>query len=337
MRTRPHLPFSLADISRPHQTEPTSHPDYNYGSQHGLYYLDGRLIALAVLDVLPGAVSSVYLAWDPAYAGLGLGKISALREIAMVREMREAGVEGMEAYMMGESPSWGEMIELTADDGAYRWTGYYIHTCPKMRYKGEYQPSSLLDPVRSFLSFPFADSPLTGSPFRQETNTFYPFEHCIPLLDANPHASFSARPSLTHSNTSTASLPMAIPSATSNRSASPPSPHSSAMMTPLAEKPSLSDEDEVKKVDGGESGGSTEGEGDPEDGEEEDEDEEISWPVLPPPGCLDPLELPKALMMSTCVLENRMLVPLLVRALTLPLIALQLTHRARHAVLLLLA
>lgn len=56
-----------------------------------------------MLDVLPGAVSSVYLAWDPAYAGLGLGKISALREIAMVREMKLAGVEGMDSYMMGQS------------------------------------------------------------------------------------------------------------------------------------------------------------------------------------------------------------------------------------------
>jgi arginine-tRNA-protein transferase len=86
----------------PSQTEPTSSPLYNYGSQHGLYYLDGSLIALAVIDVLPGAVSSVYLAWDPQWSGLGLGKISALREAAMVREMNSAGVEGMETYMMGE-------------------------------------------------------------------------------------------------------------------------------------------------------------------------------------------------------------------------------------------
>lgn len=28
-------------------------------------------------------------------------------------------------------------------------TGYYIHTCQKMRYKAEYQPSQLLDPVSS--------------------------------------------------------------------------------------------------------------------------------------------------------------------------------------------
>ena len=34
-----------------------------------------------------------------------------------------------------------------------RWTlicpiGYYVHTCQKMKYKGEYSPSHLLDPVR---------------------------------------------------------------------------------------------------------------------------------------------------------------------------------------------
>lgn len=25
--------------------------------------------------------------------------------------------------------------------------GYYIHTCQKMKYKGQYKPSDLLDPV----------------------------------------------------------------------------------------------------------------------------------------------------------------------------------------------
>lgn len=83
------------------QTEHIHNSSYNYGSQHGLYYLDGKLIALAVLDVLPGAVSSVYFAWDPAWSALGLGKISALREAAMVREMKQDGVEGMDSYMMG--------------------------------------------------------------------------------------------------------------------------------------------------------------------------------------------------------------------------------------------
>ena len=39
-----------------------------------------------------------------------------------------------------------------------------------MKYKGEYQPSELLDP---------------------ETNRFYPWTHVKPLLDTDTHASFS--------------------------------------------------------------------------------------------------------------------------------------------------
>jgi hypothetical protein len=35
-----------------------------------------------------------------------------------------------------------------AADLAYYYMGYYIHTCPKMRYKAEYQPSELLCPQR---------------------------------------------------------------------------------------------------------------------------------------------------------------------------------------------
>lgn len=89
----------------PSQAEASATPDITYGSHHGLYYLDSKLIALAVLDILPGAVSSVYLAWHPDYASLGLGKISALREIAMVREMQTTGLEDMTAYMMGQCGS----------------------------------------------------------------------------------------------------------------------------------------------------------------------------------------------------------------------------------------
>lgn len=106
------------------QTESSPVPTYKYGSHHGLYYLDSKLIALAVLDILPGAVSSVYLAWHPDYAALSLGKVSALREIAMVREMKEQGVRDMDAYMMGQSlsPGWScrGSIWLTASILRYR-------------------------------------------------------------------------------------------------------------------------------------------------------------------------------------------------------------------------
>ncbi|KUL90214.1 hypothetical protein ZTR_01897 [Talaromyces verruculosus] len=88
------------------------------GSWHQCYRLDGRLIAVAVLDLLPGGVSSVYLFYDPEFGDWEFGKLSALREIAFAME------EGYKYYYMG----------------------YYIHTCQKMRYKALYRPQYILDP-----------------------------------------------------------------------------------------------------------------------------------------------------------------------------------------------
>ncbi|RMZ88967.1 hypothetical protein DV736_g3798, partial [Chaetothyriales sp. CBS 134916] len=88
------------------------------GSYHQCYRLDGKLVAVAVLDLLSHAVSSVYLFYHPDYSQWDWGKISALREIALTIE------GGYEYYYMG----------------------YYIHSCIKMRYKGTFAPSYLLDP-----------------------------------------------------------------------------------------------------------------------------------------------------------------------------------------------
>ncbi|OLL25349.1 Arginyl-tRNA--protein transferase 1 isoform B [Neolecta irregularis DAH-3] len=57
-----------------------------HGSFHQEYRLDGVLIALAVLDLLPAGISSVYFIYDPDYSKLSLGKVSALREIALTIE-----------------------------------------------------------------------------------------------------------------------------------------------------------------------------------------------------------------------------------------------------------
>lgn len=45
----------------------------------------------------------MYFVWDPEYAGMSLGKISALREASMVKEMEERGAweGGGGRYMMG--------------------------------------------------------------------------------------------------------------------------------------------------------------------------------------------------------------------------------------------
>lgn len=56
------------------------------GSYHQCYRLDGKLVAIGVLDLLPKAVSSVYLFYDPDFEEYQFGKLSALREIALATE-----------------------------------------------------------------------------------------------------------------------------------------------------------------------------------------------------------------------------------------------------------
>ena len=57
-------------------------PPCGYGSFHQQYWLDGKLIAVGVIDILPKCVSSVYLFYDPDYRNLTLGTYGALRYIS---------------------------------------------------------------------------------------------------------------------------------------------------------------------------------------------------------------------------------------------------------------
>ncbi|CZR53255.1 related to arginine-tRNA-protein transferase [Phialocephala subalpina] len=88
------------------------------GSYHQCYRIDGKLIAIGVLDLLPQCVSAVYFMYDESVHQHGFGKLGGLREIALAKE------EG------------------------YKWwyAGFYIHNCIKMRYKGDYNPQYILDP-----------------------------------------------------------------------------------------------------------------------------------------------------------------------------------------------
>jgi len=91
------------------------------GSFHQCYRLDGRLVAFGVLDLLPHSVSGVYFVYHHDVEQWAFGKLSALREIALAREARHA----------------------------FYYMGYYIHACPKMRYKIDYAPQFVLD-LRGF-------------------------------------------------------------------------------------------------------------------------------------------------------------------------------------------
>ncbi|ETS78749.1 hypothetical protein PFICI_08602 [Pestalotiopsis fici W106-1] len=90
------------------------------GSFHQCYRLDGKLVAVGVLDLLPECVSAKYFLYHESIHKYQPGKLGALHEIA-----------------------------LAAEKGYRYWySGFYIHTCPKMRYKIDFKPQFVLDPER---------------------------------------------------------------------------------------------------------------------------------------------------------------------------------------------
>ncbi|KAI6164752.1 arginine-tRNA-protein transferase [Pisolithus thermaeus] len=125
------------------------------------------LAALGVIDILPGCVSSVYFMYDPKWEKHSLGKLSALREASLAKEIHDAGVPSMTALYMG---TYFRPVRPPISSANSMKRGYYIHTCAKMRYKGDYSPSYLADP---------------------EDYTLHPLESCIPLLDRYHYATFT--------------------------------------------------------------------------------------------------------------------------------------------------
>ncbi len=79
--------------------------DKKLGSYHQCYRLDGKLIAMAVLDLIPHGVSSVYLIYDPGFGQWEFGKLSALREISMTIE------GGYQFYYMGQELSLLRVVD----------------------------------------------------------------------------------------------------------------------------------------------------------------------------------------------------------------------------------
>lgn len=78
--------------------------------------LAGKLIAVAVMDQLPDAVSAVYIFYDPSLRTRSLGTFAILWQIEEARRL------------------------------ALRWLylGYWIAESPKMTYKNRFQPLELL-------------------------------------------------------------------------------------------------------------------------------------------------------------------------------------------------
>jgi len=84
------------------------------------FRLDGQLMAVAVMDILPQSLSSVYTFFDPDHAELSLGRYALLWQIN----------------------------EAQRRQIPHLYLGYWIKNCQKMIYKQEYRPIELYQDYR---------------------------------------------------------------------------------------------------------------------------------------------------------------------------------------------
>ena len=112
------LPKDLNQKTKNPEIYPSKYGTYNF-----IHKIDNKIIAIGVWDILPTSLSSVYLYYDPAYSFLDLGIVTAVKEIEYVKSFHDLIDSKFKYYVMG----------------------FYIDTCQKMKYKGEYHPTEILD------------------------------------------------------------------------------------------------------------------------------------------------------------------------------------------------
>lgn len=81
-----------------------------------LYFKDEKLVAVALVDILPKSISAIYCFYDHEYSELSLGKFSILAQIKIAKEL--------------EIP--------------YIYLGYWIKEHYSMGYKVNYKPFEIL-------------------------------------------------------------------------------------------------------------------------------------------------------------------------------------------------
>jgi arginine-tRNA-protein transferase len=87
----------------------------DYGKEL-LYFKDGKLIAVALLDILKNGISAIYCYYDHDYKHLSLGKYSILVQINLAKQLKLK----------------------------YLYLGYWIKDHYSMGYKEEYKPFEIL-------------------------------------------------------------------------------------------------------------------------------------------------------------------------------------------------
>ena len=94
-----------------------------YGSFHQLYRLDGKLVAVSLIDIVPKGIVSLYMWYslEKEVSKYSLGVYSALKEIEFVRELSKKNPEMKYYYLQG----WGGNDKKLAYKANYPPEEYY--------------------------------------------------------------------------------------------------------------------------------------------------------------------------------------------------------------------
>jgi arginyl-tRNA--protein-N-Asp/Glu arginylyltransferase len=136
---------------------------YPYGSYHLQYILDGKIIAVSIVDLLPTGLNCMYHFYDTVYGFLSMGTYSAIHEIQWVQE-----------------------LNLYSSKFEYYYLGSYVHHCSKVNYKKQYQPAQLLDPVtNTFVPYNVCSKMLDKTKFCQFNLDSEPEDRMVKMEDIN--------------------------------------------------------------------------------------------------------------------------------------------------------
>ena len=101
---------------------PELYPDY-YGTYNLIHRIDGKIVAVTVIDIFPNYLDSIYCYYDPDFSFLDLGVYTAIREIEYAKSFQELIDKNFIYYTMGEMSQ----------------------SVTKLKYKGNYFPTEIMD------------------------------------------------------------------------------------------------------------------------------------------------------------------------------------------------
>jgi arginine-tRNA-protein transferase len=96
-----------------------------FGTFHMYHRIDGKLVAVGVIDILKSLVNSDYFFYDPANNFLHLGVVGAIMELQYINYLKANHIPTLKYYFLSE----------------------IVSTCPKVNYKLHYRPGLITCPT----------------------------------------------------------------------------------------------------------------------------------------------------------------------------------------------